>query len=155
MAISNAAPDQALKAALKAHQAGDLKEASKQYILSLSQHESPPPAIYANLGAVLREESKVGLAQAVYRRGLASYPKELSLLKNFGNLQLQEGISSNALCLYLRAEKIIIEKGMGPKKLENIRRLQAQALYDLGQFRLSLDILKPILSENQEMQTFD
>tara|TARA_B100000674_G_scaffold499200_1_gene542745 strand:- start:5831 stop:7513 length:1683 start_codon:yes stop_codon:yes gene_type:complete len=149
MTIAEGAPDQALKAALKAHQEGDLEEATDKYFTALSQHESPPPAVYANLGAVLREQSKIGLAQAVYRRGLASHPEELSLLKNFANLQLQEGISSTALCLYLKAERIIVDKNLGPKKLENIRRLQAQALYDLGQFRLSLKILQPILDDNQ------
>ena len=100
MTVARESTDEAFNAALKAHQAGDLQEASKQYFLALSQNNAPPPAMYANLGAVLREQSKIELAQAVYRRGLASYPKELSLLKNFGNLQLQEGISSKALCLY-------------------------------------------------------
>tara|TARA_B100000674_G_scaffold499252_1_gene543256 strand:+ start:1904 stop:3586 length:1683 start_codon:yes stop_codon:yes gene_type:complete len=150
MTVARESTDEAFNAALKAHQAGDLQEASKQYFLALSQNNAPPPAMYANLGAVLREQSKIELAQAVYRRGLASYPKELSLLKNFGNLQLQEGISSKALCLYLEAEKIMTSKGMGAKKLENIRRLQAQALYDLGQFRLSLSILEPILQKNDD-----
>lgn len=148
MTIAGEATDQAFDAAVKAHQAGELEQARKLYIASLSQQPAPPAALYANLGAVLREQSKIGLAQAVYRRGLASHPNELSLLKNFGNLQLQEGISSHALCLYLEAEKIIINNKMSSSKLENIRRLQAQALYDLGQFRLSLSILDPILQTN-------
>ena len=150
MTIARGSIDEAFNAAVKAHQAGDLQEASRQYFRALSQGDESPPALYANLGAVLREQSKIELAQAVYRRGLATYPKELSLLKNFGNLQLQEGISSTALCLYLEAEKIILGTGMDAKKLENIRRLQAQALYDLGQFRLSLSILEPILLANTD-----
>ena len=139
-----------LDAALAMHQEGDLEGAKSKYLRFIAHEKEAPAVLYANLGAVLREQSKVALAQAIYRRGLSLYPNELSLLKNFGNLQLQEGLSSSALCLYLNAEKIILEKNLDPKKLENIRRLQAQALYDLGQFRLALSIFNPILNENKD-----
>ena len=63
---------------------------------------------------------------------------------DFANLQLQEGHASKALALYLKAEESLPPQPKPGKRIA-IQRQQAQALTELGQARLALRILEPIL----------
>ena len=142
----------AAAAGQKAHGAGDLVTAEKLYRRSLAYSENPLPAIYGNYGALLRETQKPKEAAAVYRRGLKRYPNEITLVRNYANLLLQEGHASKALALYIKAEKCLPINSK-PGKLVAIQRQQAQALAELGQARLALRILEPILTNSKEEDT--
>ncbi len=136
----------AQKAALKAHNEGDLVTAEKLYRKILARPKRPRPEIYGNYGALLRHLEKPKQSASVYRRGLKIYPKEILLLRNFGNLMLQEGHYAKALALYLKSEEILMQNNK-LDKINSIRRQQAEVLAELGQPKMALRILEPILSE--------
>ena len=81
----------AMAQALKAHAGRDLVTAQKLYRRALAFAIKPSPEIYANYGALLRELQRPKESAAVYRRGLKEFSKDLTIIRNFGNLLLQEG----------------------------------------------------------------
>ena len=146
MATNQGIAESAQAAAIEAHKQGDLVTADKLYRRGLAFAASANPETYANYGALLREAQKPKEAASVYRRGLSKHPKDISLNRNFANLLLQEGHAAKALSLYLKAEKYL-PGNCKPGKIVAIQRQQAQALTELGQARLALKILEPILDE--------
>lgn len=137
----------AQEAAVKAHKAGNNEIAAKLYKRVLAYSDNPPFDVFANYGALLRSMERAKEARVVYRRGIAIHKNEFVLLRNFANLELQEGFASHSLALLLHAESII-PKNNYSKKLEAIHRQQAQALSELGYPRLALRLLEPILNKN-------
>tara|TARA_B100000674_G_scaffold498996_1_gene540879 strand:+ start:2184 stop:3887 length:1704 start_codon:yes stop_codon:yes gene_type:complete len=140
-----------VKAALSAHNQGDIKKALSLYQSCISRIKYPPCNIFANYGALLREDNQTQNAGAVYRLGLKIYPENYHLLANYANLQLQEGLSSKALALYIRAENVVREN-ITPKKKEFLDKQQATTLSDLGMFKLALGLLEPYLASNPDDQ---
>lgn len=135
--------------ALKAHKCGELKDALNLYRKAIAFEDSPVAIIFSNYGALLREESRIKEALAVYRRGICLHPNHHMLLRNYANLLLQEGDSSKALALYLRAEDALPVNAK-PGKKEILHRFQAQALSDLGHPKLALSILDSVLRDNPD-----
>ncbi len=139
----------AQKAAIDAHQAGKLEKAAYLYCRAIAFSDVADANIYANYGALLRQQEQVEKASAIYRRGLAEFPDNQALLKNYGNLLLQEGKADLALAQYVKAENALTNFN----KLKKIQRMQAQALAELGYSRLALQLLKPILRNDPDDQT--
>lgn len=102
--------------------------------------------VFGNYGSLLRDQSRQKEAAAVYRRGLALFPDSLLLLRNHGNLLLEEGHAQAALCHFLRAEQVL-PAGAKPGKRQAIQRQQAGALVDLGFPRLALALLQSVLAQ--------
>ena len=138
----------AQKAAIDAHQAGKLEKAAYLYCRAIAFSDVADANIYANYGALLRQQEQVEKASAIYRRGLAEFPDNQALLKNYGNLLLQEGKADLALAQYVKAENALTNFN----KLKKIQRMQAQALAELGYSRLALQLLKPILRNDPDDQ---
>jgi len=105
--------------------------------------------VFANYGALLREQSRHREAAAVYRRGLAYFPRSVLLLRNYGNLLLEEGHAQVALRHFLEAEAYLPSPSK-PGKREALHRQQAGALVELGFARLALRLLEPVLAQNPE-----
>jgi tetratricopeptide (TPR) repeat protein len=139
------------EAALRAHQNGDTAEALRLYPRAIAADCAAPEELFANYGALLRSESREREAVSVYRRGLATHPSSILLLRNYGNLQLQEGHALQALALYLKAEALLPPRAK-PGKREAIWRQQASALADLGYTGLALRLLGPILEQSPQDQ---
>ena len=142
----------ALKAGIRAHQKEDLVTAEKLYRRVLANSKQPSYEIFLNYGALLRKLNKPEEASAVYRRGISQHPKQVLLLRNYGNLQIQEGHFAKALSLFLKAEQHSIETNK-LDKLDAIYRQQAEALTELGQIRLALKLLEPILIKLDKKDT--
>lgn len=102
--------------------------------------------VFGNYGSLLRDQARQSEAAAVYRRGLELFPGSLLLLRNYGNLLLEEGHAQAALRHFLLAESSL-PLGVKPGKREAVQRQQAGALVDLGFPRLALALLKPVLSQ--------
>jgi len=134
---------------MKAHQGGDTQAALRLYPRAIAADQAAAEELFANYGALLRAESRNGEAAAVYRRGLGLHPHSLLLLRNYGNLQLQEGHALQALALFVRAEQVL-PAGAKPGKREAIWRQQASALADLGFARLALGLLHPVLKQTPQ-----
>tara|TARA_B100000674_G_scaffold364441_1_gene307041 strand:+ start:11199 stop:12875 length:1677 start_codon:yes stop_codon:yes gene_type:complete len=149
MATTQEIAASAQAAGLKAHKNGDLVTAEKLYRRCLAFGEAAIPEVFANYGALLRELQKPKEAISVYRRGIKKYPEHNLLIRNYGNLLLQEGQPAKALALYLKAEKYLPQNSK-PGKLVALQRQQAQALSELGQPRLALRILEPMLQKEAE-----
>lgn len=105
--------------------------------------------VFANYGALLRDQSRHREAAAAYRRGLSYFPRSLLLLRNYGNLLLEEGHAQAALRHFLEAEQCL-PSPCKPGKREALLRQQAGALADLGFARLALRLLEPVLAQNPE-----
>lgn len=136
-------------AAIAAHQAGDLASAKRLYLKAVAASSPAAETLFINLGALLRSDNRVGEAAAVYRRGLAHWPSSQLLLRNYGNLQMQEGHALQALALFLRAESVL-PAAPKPGKREAIWRQQASALADLGFAKRSLQLLEPVLAQQPD-----
>lgn len=74
-----------IKQATQAHQRGDLSEAERLYRQLITSKEAKP-AIYQNLGALLREQGKIPDALSVYKQGLDVFPKDPGILANRANI---------------------------------------------------------------------
>ena len=105
--------------------------------------------VFGNYGSLLRDHSRHSDAAATYRRGLALFPRSLLLLRNYGNLLLEDGHAQAALRLFLEAERWL-PSPCKPGKREAIQRQQAGALVELGFPRLALDLLQPALALNPD-----
>ncbi|WP_115024872.1 tetratricopeptide repeat protein [Synechococcus sp. UW69] len=133
----------AYKVAIKAHTTEDYKLALEKYRAIIAHFDAPPAEIFGNYGAVLREKQRPEEAAAIYRRGLSLHPNSIILKRNYGNLLSEEGHYTKALGLYIEAENLLTENAK-PGKREAIQRQQAQALSDVGHYKLALKILEPI-----------
>lgn len=102
--------------------------------------------VFGNLGALLRDQSRQREAAAVYRRGLGFFPSSLLLLRNYGNLLLEDGHAQAALRHFLLAEQVL-PNPCKPAKRDALHRQQAGALIDLGFPRLALALLQPALAQ--------
>ena len=74
-----------LTLALKAHEQGNLTEASKHYKRALEQGVVDS-RLFQNYGALLKAEGNVSAAKDVYLRGLEHFPSQTSILRNYANL---------------------------------------------------------------------
>ena len=153
MASHNAIAVSAQKAGMKAHSSGDLVTAGKLYRRALAYSATPSYEVFANYGALLRQLNNPKQAEVVYRRGLKIHRKQMLLLRNYGNLLLQEGKYAKSLNLYLQAEYVALESNQ-TDKIQLIRRQQAEVLTELGQLKLALSLLNPIL-QNLECEDVD
>jgi superkiller protein 3 len=92
----------ALDAGLKAHAAGDLKEASVDYIKTLTYDKDNKFALY-NLALIYEAEGNYGLAETKYRSAIKSDPAYEPALFNLAILRTARNDPEEAIALYQRA----------------------------------------------------
>ncbi|GIX15735.1 MAG: hypothetical protein KatS3mg118_3694 [Paracoccaceae bacterium] len=104
------------KAAIAAHQAGDLARAKQLYRLVLAARPADA-AIWTNLGALHRREKDYRAAVACQRRAVELDPDSVDFLNNLGNALHDEGLLEEALVVRWRVAEL---RGHHPDALQHV-----------------------------------
>lgn len=95
-----------------------------------------PPAIWANLGNVLRELGRFGEAEAAFMSAVSAHPDDAGHLRNLALLERERGRPREAVALFERA--LALAPGNGAIKAE-----LAEALLKSGEFGKGFALFSP------------
>ena len=134
-----------LKDAFKAHKNGDHPKALKIY-KHFFDKKVPDPILYQNFGALLRVEARLEDSLAVYQRGIALFPTQVSLLFNCANLFWEMGRRTSSIEFGFRSLHILVTnnniEGKKALQFDAISSVLVEQLTELKYFALAFQLLQ-------------
>ena len=142
--------EEAYKRALEHHKQGRLRDAVREYALTVRLSPFSPDA-HNNFGVALRALGRPIAAIACYRRSIAIRPRAANVLINLGNAFRDLGLITQALAAHTRALKISPDSANAHFNAALAYRDGGQAATALEHFQKSLAIDPTNLGVKLEM----